>query len=312
MYGRALLLLALGSSFACGLDSPRDGGALGRCAPPRLAVLAAFPAELAPLVERARIDNAVEIGERVFREGELGGVPVVLGMTGIGMVNAAATTRMVFERFEVEGVVVSGVAGSRLWIGDVAVPTGWRDVDGTTHDAHPPWLELARAIASAGAVSLDSCTHPPAEPSEAPICLPHEPAIRVGGTGRSRDPFGGEALACQPGGDDVYGCDVGAEPAPAWPAGGGDARDEPRAVDPAAPIVGDMETAAVGREAARRSAAFIAFRAVSDGSGDPLGLPGFPAQFFTYYRLAARNAAAATLAFLEQVAAVGECESPPR
>jgi hypothetical protein len=30
-------------------------------------------------------------------------------------------------------------------------------------------------------------------------------------------------------------------------------------------------------------------------------LPGFPAQFFAYYRLAARNAAAAAAAFLERV-----------
>jgi hypothetical protein len=40
---------------------------------------------------------------------------------------------------------------------------------------------------------------------------------------------------------------------------------------------------------------------VSDGTGDPLNLPGFPAQFFAYYRLAGRNAAAATVALLERL-----------
>jgi nucleoside phosphorylase len=64
----------------------------------------------------------------------------------------------------------------------------------------------------------------------------------------------------------------------------------------------DMETAAIAREAATRGLPYIAFRAGSDGSGDPLGLPGFPAQFYAYYRLAARNAAAATSAFLERLA----------
>jgi len=59
-----------------------------------------------------------------------------------------------------------------------------------------------------------------------------------------------------------------------------------------------METAAVAREAQGRGVPFIAFRAVSDGAGDPLGLPGFPTQFFAYYRLAAHNAAAATTAFV--------------
>jgi nucleoside phosphorylase len=72
----------------------------------------------------------------------------------------------------------------------------------------------------------------------------------------------------------------------------GDAEGEPLAS-------ADMESAAVAREAARHGLPFIAFRAVSDGPGDPLNLPGFPAQFFAYYRLAADNAAAAAAAFVE-------------
>jgi nucleoside phosphorylase len=43
---------------------------------------------------------------------------------------------------------------------------------------------------------------------------------------------------------------------------------------------------------------FIGFRAISDGTEDPLMLPGFPAQFFVYTQLAADNAAAVTLAFV--------------
>jgi adenosylhomocysteine nucleosidase len=62
-----------------------------------------------------------------------------------------------------------------------------------------------------------------------------------------------------------------------------------------------METAAIGREALARQVPFIAFRATSDGAEDPLMLPGFPAQFFAYYRLAAQNAAEASAAFLERV-----------
>ena len=46
---------------------------------------------------------------------------------------------------------------------------------------------------------------------------------------------------------------------------------------------------------------FIAFRAVSDGDGDPLGLPGFPQQFFAYYPLAAANAAAVAEAFVARL-----------
>jgi hypothetical protein len=40
---------------------------------------------------------------------------------------------------------------------------------------------------------------------------------------------------------------------------------------------------------------------VSDGAGDPLGLPGFPSQFVVYRQLAANNAAAVTLALLRSL-----------
>ena len=59
-----------------------------------------------------------------------------------------------------------------------------------------------------------------------------------------------------------------------------------------------METAAVARVAAEKHVPFIGFRALSDGLGDPLMLPGFPAQFFVYRQYAAENAAAVELAFL--------------
>ena len=280
--------------------------------PPLFAVLSAFPAELAPLIEQATVDETMVIEGRVFRVGALGGVPVVLGLTGIGLANAALTTREVLERFAVTGVVFSGVAGSPLRIGDVAVPVAWATMDGTTYAAHQEWIGLAQEIAAPGMVSLERCTVVPA--SGEPVCLLHEPAVVVGGVGQSSDPFGDTPFPCQADGGDVFGCDVvsveNSEPSPApSPASGagegslGALQGTLATADPEAPIVDDMETAAVAREAAARGIPFIAFRAVSDGAGDPLGLPGFPAQFFAYYRLAAHNAAAAAVAFLERIAA---------
>jgi nucleoside phosphorylase len=63
-------------------------------------------------------------------------------------------------------------------------------------------------------------------------------------------------------------------------------------------VAADEETAAAGSVAAEHTKPFIAFRAISDGTADPLMLPGFPAQFFVYKQLAADNAAAMTLAFV--------------
>jgi nucleoside phosphorylase len=65
-------------------------------------------------------------------------------------------------------------------------------------------------------------------------------------------------------------------------------------------VAADNESASVARVAAAAGIPFVAFRAVSDGAGDPLHLPGFPVQFFVYARLAAHNAAAATAAFLSR------------
>jgi len=269
----------------CGAD-PKVG------ADPTIAVLAAFPAELDALVRRAEIHESIPHGQRVFRTGRLAGVRVVLAMTGIGLENATATTRTVLDRFAIDGVVVSGVAGGSLLIGDVAVPQTWTLDAGIEYRAHEPWLREAEAVAVRG-LALERCTAVPS--TGEPVCLEHAPVIVVGGDGESGDPFGGEPSACFPAGDDVFGCDISALAVTAQSGG------VERALSNG-PMAVDMETAAIAREADARGLPFIAFRALSDGAGDPLGLPGFPGQFFAYYRLAAENAARATTAFLERLA----------
>jgi nucleoside phosphorylase len=277
----------------------------GDCKPqPTLGVVGAMPSELAPLLERATIDDTQVIDGRVFRTGTLGGVRVVLAMTGIGLVNATETTRLLLDHFTVDGMVFSGVAGSPHRIADVTVPLSWSQPGGPSFAADPVWLDLARQAAAPGVAVFDRCTHvPPADPSSDLVCMPFEPAIFVSGRGESSDPFAGERVVCKPGGDDVFGCDPAiSASATAAAVGAHFAAEETVAAD-AEEVTVDMETAAVAGETAARGLRFIAFRAVSDGAEDPLGLPGFPAQFFVYYRLAARNAAIATEAFLEQLSA---------
>jgi hypothetical protein len=126
------------------------------------------------------------------------------------------------------------------------------------------------------------------------VCLAHEPALLAGGIGESGDPFIGMRFPCAPGGGEVFGCEL---PEPTARTVG--TSEEPAAVD--------METAAVARVATDHGISWVAFRATSDGAGDPLGLPGFPAQFFAYYPLAADNAAAAVEAFLARLAQSDTC-----
>jgi nucleoside phosphorylase len=267
-----------------------------------VAVLSAFPAELAAYLEQATVSETVVVGGKVFRRGVLGGVPVIMGLTGIGLLNATMTTRAVLDRFAVRGVVVSGVAGSPLLIGDVTVPATWTRADGMSYAAHPEWLEVARELAADDTVPLDSCTLVPSK-SDAPVCILGEPAIVVGGSGYSSDPFGTTPFPCQPNGNDLYGCDVAPGGTSAVTAVTRRTVTTLAAATPGpTPVATDMETAAIAGEAAAHAVPFIAFRAVSDGAGDPLKLGSFPFQFAAYYHLAAHNAAAATVAFLEWLA----------
>src|SRR5262249_49515316 len=255
----------------------------GTCgAPPMVAVLSAFPAELAPLVERATVRETLRVGDRVLRVGPPGDVPVVPGLLGTGLENATNTSRLVLDRFDVAALVVSGVAGSPRRIGDVTVPETWTEDDGASHPADPALTALAREVAAAGVV-FERCTPHPVEPPGPPVCLGYEPELVVGGTGHSSDPFGGRPCPRIPTGGGILGWGGGPGVAAAAGAVGLATSDEPDAVD--------EETAAVAREAQARGVPFIAFRAVSDSdrSSDPLGLPGFPLQFFAYYRLAADN-----------------------
>ena len=299
-----LLTTSLAAAVACSLPSvgaAGDGGRRALCAaaaaehaaPPYVAVLSAFPAELAPLVAAAEIERTVEVDARQYYIGRMGDVSVVLGLTGIGIVNATSRARSVLASFPLAGLVMSGVAGSRYRIGDVILAAEFVERDRKrAFRANPALLALAARAASALSAPLETCTPvPPTAPDAQVVCLPYAPAVIFAGQGVSGDDFGGKALPCAPGGDEVFGCEL---PPPTATAA---------TVEAALPTeeVVDMETAAVAREAARRHVPFLGVRAVSDGAGDPLGDRGFPAQFFDYYRLAARNAADVTRATITEL-----------
>lgn len=293
----AVALALLVACAGCGSSSDCGSSQQASATAAPIAVLGAMPSELAPLLARASVDDVQVIDGRVFHLGTLGGTRVLLAMTGIGLVNATATTELLLGHFAVRGVVFSGVAGSPHRIADVTVPLAWSEPDGPVLPADPDWLALARQVADRQP-TLERCTPVPLDdPAAELVCLPFAPAIFVSGRGESSDSYGGKPIVCRPGAGDVFGCDP-ALPAAATAAAG----DEEVTVD--------METAAVASGAAARGLPFLAFRAVSDGAEDPLGLPGFPSQFFAYYRLAAENAAIATTAFLEALSAAEAADAP--
>jgi nucleoside phosphorylase len=272
----------------------------------RTLVLSAFPAEADAVLSHTTLDPdpVVVADRRHYYLGSIGGKKVIVAMTGIGMVNAAHTTEAAFARFAdassiaIAAVVFSGVAGGggRTSIADVAVPARWTLDFGTTfHPVDPGMLATADKLSVA-------LTH---------VNLPRQPQAFVGGDGCSSDNNNGVAFPCIPNGGDVFGCQPRSAPdrsrlytgnffraAGPWLKKALVSNLNIRSTSNPAFDATDMETAAAQAVADAHGVPFLGIRGISDGSGDPLHLPGFPFQFFYYKKIAADNAARVTAAFL--------------
>jgi nucleoside phosphorylase len=308
-------------------------GAMAATAPPPcdhpVLILSAMPLELNPLVAKAKLDSTrtVNVDDRRFYVGTIDGVHVVLALTGIGPVNATKTATAAFEHFRCSfaAALFSGVAGSNQYIGDVIVPQRWTLNNGKTWVAtDAAMFSIARRLEGAAKVKLtqdlplgDAACLCGGVNAPTPVHLPQAPQVRVGGAGQTTDPFGGHSAPCLWGGGDIAGCEpcvLSGDPARDTANFGADAPALPGLIQglfaPAPPATAataaqDEETAAVATVAHRYGVPFLGVRAVSDGKGDPLHLPGFPFQFFVYRQLAGNNAAAVTMAFLKAWAAAG-------
>jgi adenosylhomocysteine nucleosidase len=120
---------------------------------PRVAVVSAFEPEWKVLKASLADAKSHQANGVEFVTGTLSGRKVVLFLSGVSMVNAAMNMQLALDRFDVTGIVVSGIAGGvdpSLQIGDVAVAARWgqyleavfaREVDGKFQP--PPWAKPA-------------------------------------------------------------------------------------------------------------------------------------------------------------------------
>src|SRR6185312_559285 len=95
---------------------------------PRVAVISAFEPEWKVLKADIEGAKSTTVNGVEFVTGKLGGRNVVLFLSGVSMVNAAMTTQLALDRFDVTGIVVSGIAGGvdpSLHVGDVVVAGRW-------------------------------------------------------------------------------------------------------------------------------------------------------------------------------------------
>lgn len=269
----------------------------------RLAVVSAFAPEWEAL--RAALEGGEEHvvhGQR-FVTGTLEGRPVVLYLSGISMVNAAMTAQMALDRFEIEGIVFSGIAGGvdpGLAIGDVIVAERWgpyldaafaRETD--EGFALPPWMSSDYPpFGMIHSIGVEVLREGLEAPERRYWFLVHEPWLAVA-RGLS------EGLALE---------DCGADGAclsdPPELVVGGSGVSGSVFVDNAAfrehvfetyeARVLDMESAAVAQVAYANGVPFIAFRSLSDlaGGGDAEN------EMPVFMGLAASNAATVVRAFV--------------
>jgi nucleoside phosphorylase len=309
----------------------------------RVLVLSAYSPEGAVLLQAAGVDGPEDqvgvFNGRRFFAGRIGSHDVVLGLTGIGLVDAHNTTAAALAYLRDHGmtpkaIVFSGVAGGPN-IGDVVAPDRWTDGEGL-YPVDACMFSVAQGLTDVPLnpflpVEDVACTGRVGEIPTTPIRTTTDPQVIAGGLGSSADPFNGRAVPCVgPPGPSLLGCDACGAPINTSPDLIGTIEGVVPFLDPTfytdlltyfatpgsggeTPIIADMETAAVAKLAAENQIPFLAFRGVSDGGGDPLvasALIGFPVQFLVYQQLAADNAGGVAIEFLERWSAPELSVSP--
>ena len=271
-------------------------------ATPRTAVISAFEPEWQLLRTALHDPKEYTLNGTSFVTGTIEGKPVLLFLSGISMINAAMTTQFALDHFAIERIVFSGIAGGAdpsLAIGDVVIPSEWseylesvfaREEKGTyelppyaavtsTHygmifpqpvqiaQGHEPpkkvtWFHVDPALLeTARAVAHTAALHDCAQQQ----CLKHKPRVVVGGNGVSGQAFVDNKAF----------------------------RQYARSAFQAEVI--DMESAAVAHVAYVNAKPFIAFRTLSDLAGGGAGKN----EMDTFFQVAADNAGAVVIAFLE-------------
>jgi adenosylhomocysteine nucleosidase len=269
---------------------------------PRIAVMSAFAPEWVALQEGLSDREDHVVNGTTYATGVLEGKPVVLFLTGVSMVNAAMTTQIALDRFAIETIVFSGIAGGvdpELSIGDVIVPERWgqyleavfaREVDGTyappgfistpypnfgmifprevdiAREGSDPeerfWFETDPALLEIARSVAADVDL--ADCVEENACLRSAPSIRVGGNGVS-----GQAFV-------------------------DNAEFREYVFETFEASVLDMESAAVAHVAYANGVPFIAFRSLSDLAGGGEG----ENEMATFMQLASDNSAAVVSAFV--------------
>lgn len=97
-----------------------------------IGIIGAMEDEVAELKKSMDIEETVEIASLSFCRGKLSGKEAVVVRSGIGKVNAAVCAQILADRFDVDVIINTGIAGSLnadIDIGDIVIST-----DAVEHD----------------------------------------------------------------------------------------------------------------------------------------------------------------------------------
>lgn len=104
-----------------------------------IGIMSALPQEGDSILNAMTEKKVVQVGCREFVEGMFEGVPAVFCIAGIGKVSAATTAALLIERFHVDEIVFTGVAGGgyKTNIGDIVVGSSYVQHDLDTRPLYP-------------------------------------------------------------------------------------------------------------------------------------------------------------------------------
>jgi len=105
----------------------RAHGCLTECSP-RFGIVSAFGAEADILLANTSNPKRYVINGNTFTTGVLSGNRVVIALTGVSIENAAMLTQIMIDHFNVDHLLLSGIAGGvdpANHVGDVIIPDKW-------------------------------------------------------------------------------------------------------------------------------------------------------------------------------------------
>jgi len=297
-------LPALVLAFLCLIASPALAQRLDDI--PRVAVISAFPPEIGALNAATAGQKAYDVNGVRFTTGVLEGKPVVVFLSGVSMVNAAMTTQMALDRFNISRIVFSGIAGGvdeTLDIGDVVVADQWaQNLESAFARETVKGFEVSSSIRNStlpnfGMIYPRGVLLPGADLAKpARVWFPSDPALletarKVAGEVALRRCDADKCLVHPPkvvvGGRGVS--------APVFLDNAGYRKYLRSAFE--ARLV-DMESAAVAHVALVNKTPFIAFRSLSDLAGGGAGAN----EMHTFMALASDNSATVVKAFVKALA----------